>query len=167
MMNENKSSITFHVPKVLYENRYCNQNGFSILVCGGKDKNGKVTNQVLQLEIPSFKLKKFPSMVKQHLYLNLVNMKSDVVAFDNRSINLSRSLDELAVSVEIYSGKTKTWTHQYVKMNERSHYCISSFMSKLYLIGSNVKSKNKSINLNGNLDELAVSVEIYSGKTKT
>ena len=26
-------------PKVLYENRYCNQDDFSILVCGGRNKS--------------------------------------------------------------------------------------------------------------------------------
>ena len=55
MMYEKKSSITFQVPKILYENRYCNKEGFSILICGGKDKNGKVTNEVLELEISSLK----------------------------------------------------------------------------------------------------------------
>ena len=53
MSKENKF-IPFHVPKVLYENRYCNQEGFSILFCGGKDKNRKITYEVLELEIPSF-----------------------------------------------------------------------------------------------------------------
>ena len=138
------NSVSFQVPKVLYENRYCNQEGFSILICGGYDKNRKITNEVFEIEVPSFKLKRFPSLVNPQLYLNLVNMKSDVIAFDNRSTNLNRSLDELAVSVEIYSGKTKTWTHQHVKMNERSHYCVSSFMGKMYIIGRLIISRHKS-----------------------
>ena len=68
MMYEKSKSTPFHVPKVLYENRYCNQEGFSILVCGGKDKKGKVTNEVLELEIPSFNVKKFPAMVEPQYY---------------------------------------------------------------------------------------------------
>ena len=48
MSKENKL-VPIPVPKVLYENRYCNQEGFSILVCGGKDKNGDMTNKVLEL----------------------------------------------------------------------------------------------------------------------
>ena len=74
MMYEKSKSIFFQVPKVLYENRYCNQEGFSILICGGKDKNGKNTNEVLELKIPSFKENKFPSMVGPHYYLDLVNI---------------------------------------------------------------------------------------------
>ena len=30
------------VPKVLYENRYCSQNDFSIIVCGGQNKKMKL-----------------------------------------------------------------------------------------------------------------------------
>ena len=84
-MNEKSKSIFFQIPKVLYENRYCNQEGFSILVCGGKDKNGKVTNEVFELEIPSYKVKNFSSMVEPHYYLDLVNIKSDVIAFGHRT----------------------------------------------------------------------------------
>ena len=58
MMYEKSKSVFSQIPKVLYENRYCNQKEFSILVCGGKDKNGKITNEVLELEVPSFKVKK-------------------------------------------------------------------------------------------------------------
>ena len=47
------------VPKILYENRYCNQEGFSILALGGKDKNNKRLNRVLEIKIPSFKATKF------------------------------------------------------------------------------------------------------------
>ena len=38
MSSDNHLSFT-NVPQVLYENRNCDQEGFSILVCGGKDKN--------------------------------------------------------------------------------------------------------------------------------
>ena len=83
MSKENKL-VPIPVPKVLYENRYCNQEGFSILVCGGKDKKGKITNEVLELEIPSFNVKKLPSMVEPHLHLDLATMNTDVIAFVKR-----------------------------------------------------------------------------------
>ena len=126
--------VPIPVQKVLYENRYCNQEGFSILVCGGKDKKGKVTNEVLELEIPSFNVKKFPSMVEPHLHLDLATMNTDVIAFVKR-IELGERLDDSVGFVEIYSDKTKTWTHQYINTEEKSFYCVCSFMGKLYLIG--------------------------------
>ena len=33
-------------PRVLYENRYCNQDDFSVLFCGGKKKSGIVVDTV-------------------------------------------------------------------------------------------------------------------------
>ena len=147
MMYEKSNSVFSQISNVLYENRYCNQEGFSILVFGGKDKNGKVTNEVLELEIPSFELKKFPSMVKPHRYLDLVvNVKSDILAICDRTYP-NESLDKSSISVEIYSEKTKNWTHKYVEMEKRYGYCVSSFISKLYIIGGHSKSIDRYISL--------------------
>ena len=42
---------SFHFPsKVLYENRYCNQDDFSVLVCGGKNKSDIVVDTVYRLD---------------------------------------------------------------------------------------------------------------------
>ena len=141
MISKNKISPA-DVRKVLYENRYRNQEGSSILVCGGKDKKGKVTNEVLELEIPSFNVKKFPSMVEPHLHLDLATMNTEVIAFVKR-IDLGERLDDSVGFVEIYSDKTKTWTHQYINTKEKSFYCVCSFMGKLYLIGGWRKKKSQ------------------------
>ena len=37
MSSDNRMSFA-NVPQVLYENRYCNQEGFSVLACVGIDK---------------------------------------------------------------------------------------------------------------------------------
>ena len=44
-------------PKVLYENRYCNQDDFNVLVCGGRDKNNKTVKSVFKLQGPNFECK--------------------------------------------------------------------------------------------------------------
>ena len=113
-MYEKSKLILSQIPKVFYENRYCDQKGFSILVCGGKDKKGKFTNEVLKLEIPSFKVKKLSSMVKPHLQYN-------------------KFLDESFHFLEVNSEITKTRTYQYVK--KRTVLFNTSFISKLSLIG--------------------------------
>ena len=143
MSKENKL-VPIPVPKVLYENRYCNQEGFSILVCGGKDKNGKVTNEVLELEIPSFNEKIFSSIVEPLCYSDLVNIKSDIIAFNNR-LELDKSSDDSIVPVEIYSDKTKTWTNQFINTEEKYCYNVSSYMGKLYLIGGYINNSDKSL----------------------
>ena len=134
MMFKRAKSIPLKTPKVLYDNRYCNQEGFSILICGGKDKNGEITNKVFELESPSFKVHKFPSMIKPHYYLNLVNIKSDILAISDEK-NLDESLDKSIISTEIYSEKTKSWSNLDFTIKEKCCYCVGSFMGNLYLIG--------------------------------
>ena len=141
LMSEENKSNTFHVPKVLYENRYCNQEGFSILVCGGKDKNGKVTNEVLELKIPSFDLIKFPSTVKPHYEFELLNFNSGVFARCD-TLELNQKLGKSKVSVETYSEKNESWTHQYIQVEENHYYCITSFMNKLFTIGGWIFDEN-------------------------
>ena len=63
----------------MYGNRYCNQDGFSVLVCGGKNKNGKYLNRVLEVKVPSFQITKFASMVKPRYNPGLVVVNSDVM----------------------------------------------------------------------------------------
>ena len=46
--NEDLDGV-LHVPTVLYENRCCNQDNFSILVCGAQNENGETLNDVYEL----------------------------------------------------------------------------------------------------------------------
>ena len=143
-MNEKSKSIFSKVPKVLYENRYCNQEGFSVLICGGYDKNKKITNEVLELEIPSFRVNRFPSMVKPHSYFFAATIKSDVVAIgENQETDMF--LDKSLLFIEIYSEKTKTWNHQYIQIDDRICFGVRSFLSKLYLIGGYNNSSCKTV----------------------
>ena len=103
-MYEKCKTIFFQVPNVLYENRYCNQEGFSILICGGKDKNEKTTSEVFELEIPSLKVNKFPSMVKPYFHFVLATIKSKILAVGN-SLKTNEFLDESLHFFEVYSEK--------------------------------------------------------------
>ena len=91
------------VQNVLYENRYCNQEGFSILVCGGRDRNYEV-------KIPSLNVTEIPSMVKPHNRLHLTTINSELFAIVNRKINYT-SMGKIRTSVEVYSEKSKAWKH--------------------------------------------------------
>ena len=147
MSSDNRMSLT-NVPKVLYENRYCNQEGFSILACGGLDKNKKRVNQVLEVKIPSFEVIEFPSMEKCHHVLRLATINFEIFGIVDNYIEYEK-LGSSCTSVEIYSEINKTWKHHYLKFEERIFYCFCSFMRKLYLIGGYVggyaKSKKKSL----------------------
>ena len=57
-----------HVPTVLYENRYCDQDGFSILICGGNNENREAVNDVYELKGSDFVPMKFPSMLEPRFF---------------------------------------------------------------------------------------------------
>ena len=117
MSSDNRLSFT-NVPQVLYENRYCTQEGFSILACGGTDKNKKHVNQVLEVKIPSFEVTEFPFMEKPHNFLRLATINSEIFGIV-KCINQQQKPGSLLLSVEVYSEETKTWKHQYIDFEER------------------------------------------------
>ena len=143
-MNFDNRLLFTSVPQVLYENRYCNQEGFSILACGGLDKNKNPLNQVLEVKTPSFEVTEFPSMEKRHDFLHLTNINSDIFIIVN-SYTEYEKLGSFCTSVEIYFKETKTWKHQYNDFEERYFCCLQSFKSKLYIIGGYVASKRESL----------------------
>ena len=77
--NEDQKSL-FHVPTVLYENRYCNQDGFSILICGGRNENKEALNDVYELKGPMLELIKFPSMLEPRIECETTAIGSDILA---------------------------------------------------------------------------------------
>ena len=58
---QEKKSLDF-LPKALYENRYCNQDDFIVLVCGGMNKNKIVVDTVYKLYGPEFNCEKYTCM---------------------------------------------------------------------------------------------------------
>ena len=51
-----RKSLNFP-PKILYENRYCNQEDFSILICAGVNENDRLVKSVFKLQGPNFECK--------------------------------------------------------------------------------------------------------------
>ena len=75
----NQSSKLFNVTNVLYENRYCNQDDFSILVCGGYTQNGRTFNGVYKLKPPNLEFSEFPSMLKSRYDCKTAVVNSDII----------------------------------------------------------------------------------------
>ena len=112
-----------NVPQVLYENRYCKQEGFSILACGGIDKNRNKMNQVLEVKVPSFKVVEFPFMEKRRYRTNLATISSNIFSIVDSRTEYEK-LGSSCTSVEVYSEETKSWKHKYIKFEELFDYCI-------------------------------------------
>ena len=143
-VNENKPS-SFYIPDVLYRNRYCNQEDFSILVCGGEDKNKKSYNKVGIFKTAKFEVCDFPFMIKPRNRFLLVNLNNDILAVGGDA-NQCKELKKSVKSIEIYSNKTKSWQHQYIQVEEKCNYCVCSFMKELFIIGGWIISSDVSLN---------------------
>ena len=100
---EDKPSYSL-IPDILYENRHCNQEGFSILICGGQDKNKMILNRVFEMKVPRFEVTEFPSIVRSCYLFDSITIGSDILAIGANTY-LDESLDKFTISVEIYSEK--------------------------------------------------------------
>ena len=127
---EEEKPPSFYVSEVLYQNRYCNQEDFSLLIGGGKNKNDKCFNTVWEVKIPCFEVRKFASMVKPRCHLGLIVVNSDIMAIGGH-VNFNEELKKTIKSVELYSDKSKTWQQQYIQIEERYNFCFCSFMKKV------------------------------------
>ena len=58
-------------PKILYENRYCNQDDFSVLVCGGRDKNYKTVESIFKIYCPKFECE---NLFQCLIYVNFLKL---------------------------------------------------------------------------------------------
>ena len=99
-MSSKNIILSLDKQKVLNEHRYCNQKGFSVLVCGGRDKNGEDTNKVLEVKIPSFKVTEFHSIVKPHSLLRTTTINSKMIAIVD-STRVYKQLGSYRTSIEI------------------------------------------------------------------
>ena len=97
----------FHVPTVLYKNRYCDQGGFSILVCGGVKENREALNDVYELKWPMLELIKFPSMLEQRIECNTAVINSDILVAGGYTTD-----GKVLSSVEMFSNENKTWCYK-------------------------------------------------------
>ena len=119
-----------NVPNVLYENRYCNQDDFSILVCGGFTKNVPSLNDVYKLKSPNFDCSHFPSMIEARYYCETAVISSDVVV-----VGGCNNDDRRLYSVEIFDSNKKSWFYKTELSDKRTGFCIYSFKQNLYIIG--------------------------------
>ena len=119
-------------PKVLYENRYCNQVDFSVLVCGGRNKNYKNVKSVFKLHFPNFKCEKYTNMPEALNDCKTAVINSDLFVFGGYFQN-----GEYDSCVRKFCNKTKTWsckTQTDIKFN---FFIICSFKQNICVIRHN------------------------------
>ena len=90
-VSDEEKPPSFYVSEVLYQNRYCNQDDFSLLIGGGNNKSDKCFNTVWEFKIPCFQFRKFASMVKPRCRLGLIVVNSDIIAIGG-DVNFNEEL---------------------------------------------------------------------------
>ena len=94
-----------HVPNVLYKNRYCTQDDFNILICGGisyESVDLPVSNDVYQLKGQHFEASKLPNMLEAHYYCKTAVINSDILVVGGYRADTS------VYSVEVFKNNRKS-----------------------------------------------------------
>ena len=93
-------------PSVLYENRFCNQDEFNIVVCGRRNKSGEI-DKVFQLIGPDYKtsVELSPMSISNYDSSKAV-VSSDVYVLPTASQGYKTWLP----CIQKYCAKTKHWT---------------------------------------------------------
>ena len=117
-------------PPVLYENRYCNQDEFNFVICGGKSK-GKLTNEVTELKGPDFNTSvQLTSMITPRSCGESAVIGSDIYVLGGYDTNTG-----WISSFEMYSTKKKQWKSLTCFTEKKDNYSVCSFMKSVYVIG--------------------------------
>ena len=117
-------------PSVLYENRYCNQDEFDIVVCGGINENG-IPNEVTKLTGPSLRnsVKLSPMLIPQN------SSKTTVIGSNIYVLGGYVGVNDWSVSFEMYSPKRNIWKELEPVIQRLRDFSVCSFMKCIYVIG--------------------------------
>ena len=129
---QNKNFFLEFKSKHIYQSRYCNQNNFNIIVCGGRAATTISTlRDVYSIEANNVgNVNVLPQMKEGRGISGAVSIKDNVYVFGGYN-NFYKSV----MSVEKYSLKTNTWETITEMCDDRKHFCACSFMDNVYIIG--------------------------------
>ena len=107
-------------------NRYCNQETFNILVCGGKDGDRRTIRNVTQVYGSKLNyMKVLPSFLKQPSFNAIVSLKGELYIFKGHP----------KIGVRKYSFFTNTWNKVANMCDDRTYFCVCAFMNHLFVVG--------------------------------
>ena len=130
LMKDSKSSV-------YCTNRYCNQNNFNILVCGGLSTSSipQVFRTVTQIDVNNFKtVNVLPPMLEARSACKAVCLKGEIYVFGGFDKGLDANRNWYT-SVEKYSPVTKTWIKVTDMPVNRIAYTVCKFMNKIFITG--------------------------------
>ena len=125
---EKKKGLYFN--KFSNISRYCSQENFNVVTCGGHDRNAnRLVNNVYRMNKKN-SVTILPPMKERRQYLKTVCIKNELYVFGGVTYG-----GNTVLSVEKYSIATNTWRIIAKMYDDRKHFCLSSFMNNVYVIG--------------------------------
>ena len=173
LLSSKTGEHSFYVPKILYQNRYCDLDDFNIMVCGGTGKNYTTLNDVYEINLPNFECSKFPSMLEARLYCKTGVVNSDIVA-----VGGSKNAGSNVYSVELFNNNNKARFYKTEFSDKGTNFSICTFKQNLFIIGGlnddfqtlkscfiyNMKSDKRSQIADMNENREGAACTIYEGK---
>ena len=131
-ISQSKKTFFQNKSDVYNTTRYCDQQLFDILICGGVQyvrKGSKAVRKVSQFNVNSSKgVKVFRSMIAERYNFDAVCVKGEAYVFGGVGRNNS------ITCVEKYSPSTKTWTNVAKMVDDRFSHCACTFMDNVFII---------------------------------
>ena len=116
-------------PTVLYENRFCNQDDFSILVCGGIDQNNNLVKSIFKLQGPNFECEKYTNMAEA-----IYDCKTAIIFSNLFVLGGINQYADTTTYVRKFCSKTKTWSCKAKTDINFNNFIVCSFMQNIYVI---------------------------------
>ena len=115
-----------------HKSRYCNQNNFKLLICGGFNSEAyKNYSHVSCLDFNKVRdVEAYPSMKIGRLSSRLIYLKGDIYVFGGKKIN-----NNWIKYVDKYSLTSKKWSKVAKMPDDRKNFCVCAFMDKILVIG--------------------------------
>ena len=118
------------------DGRFCDQDKFKIIVCGGT-KNNRVIRDVYGIKPDNISnVKRLPQLKEKRKWSELVCIKDEIFVFGGYDDNLKSMM-----SIEKYSSNTKAWKIIRFMPDERVGFCVCSFMGNAYVLGGFVQGR--------------------------
>ena len=136
----NKSYVS-NTSSIHDSRRYCSQNSFEIVVCGGIDPElSMVCDTVRSINLNNLgDVDAYPQMITKQFNSNLVYVKGNIYAFGGRGHN-NKSIN----SVDKFSLASKTWSQVSQMHDDREGFCTCAFLDKIYIFGGLTEGRTNS-----------------------
>ena len=134
----NEDSLYHDESVFINKSRHCDQDIFSILVCGGHSYDDGALKRTKQLCTKDLnKVFNLSPMIKDRYDAKAVSLKGEIFVFGGYDAE-----DNRVNTVEKYSPATNTWNKVSKIPDKRQSFCACAFMGEVYLFGGQNKKSS-------------------------